>query len=232
VKLGECIINELPPNLPEGSEIDVTIRYDAGARVHVEAIDVNSGKKASVEIIRQENLVAQLAADHLGEQSEELKQLTQAGRAKQQRTEPRSKPSGPKLRPLRKELEDSDEPVPLDENGQPIDISRLSHSYEVANPSNRTKSRPVPPNKQTRPMNRPSAVSPVPAPPTEEEILELDQPTLKRRPPTPPASRHRTPTTRPNPQTQPAQHKSIPPPSPSNDPAAEQDEDEFWSVTE
>ncbi|MBW3541999.1 MAG: Hsp70 family protein [Planctomycetes bacterium] len=63
VKLGECIIDDLPANLPEGSEVAVTIRYDEQARVHVEARDVTSGKEASVEIVRQENVVKQLQAE-------------------------------------------------------------------------------------------------------------------------------------------------------------------------
>lgn len=65
VRLGECIIDDLPPNLPEGSEVAVTIRYDASARVHVSARDVTSGREASTEIIRAENVVPQLASDHL-----------------------------------------------------------------------------------------------------------------------------------------------------------------------
>lgn len=63
-KLGNCVIDGLPPNLPEGSEIAVTISYDAEARVHVSAKDVASGKRASTAIVRQENVVPQLASDH------------------------------------------------------------------------------------------------------------------------------------------------------------------------
>jgi molecular chaperone DnaK len=60
VKLGDCIIDDLPPDLPEESEIAVTIRYDEQAKVHVSAKEVVSGKIASTEIIRQENLLPQL----------------------------------------------------------------------------------------------------------------------------------------------------------------------------
>jgi molecular chaperone DnaK len=60
VKLGACIIDDLPPNLPVESQIAVTIRYDEQARVHVSAKDVTSGKEASTEIIRQQNVVPQL----------------------------------------------------------------------------------------------------------------------------------------------------------------------------
>ncbi|MCH8830617.1 MAG: Hsp70 family protein, partial [Planctomycetes bacterium] len=65
VKLGNCVIDGLPPNLPEGSEIAVTISYDSQARVQVSAKDVTSGKRASTEIIRQENVVPQLESDQL-----------------------------------------------------------------------------------------------------------------------------------------------------------------------
>lgn len=63
VQLGSCIIHDLPPNLPEGSEVAVTISYDAQAKVHVSAKDVASGKRAHTEIVRQENVVPQLASD-------------------------------------------------------------------------------------------------------------------------------------------------------------------------
>ena len=57
VPLGECIIDDLSPNLAEGSEIAVTIAYDGQARVHVTAIDVTGGREATTEIIRPENVV-------------------------------------------------------------------------------------------------------------------------------------------------------------------------------
>ncbi len=63
VLLGTCTIDSLPPDLPENSMIEVTISYDEAARVHVSARDKTGGKEASAEIIRQENLLAQLAAD-------------------------------------------------------------------------------------------------------------------------------------------------------------------------
>jgi molecular chaperone DnaK len=63
VVLGDCRVDGLPPNLPEGSKIDVTISYDPQATVHVSAKDAASGKSAQTEILRQENIVAQLASD-------------------------------------------------------------------------------------------------------------------------------------------------------------------------
>jgi len=56
--LGACVIDDLSPNLPEGSEIAVTIAYDEQAKVHVTAVDVVGGKEASTEIIRPENVMS------------------------------------------------------------------------------------------------------------------------------------------------------------------------------
>lgn len=58
--LGDCNISELPADLPEGSEVEVTISYDHQARVHVAARELSSGKSAEIELIRHENLDAQL----------------------------------------------------------------------------------------------------------------------------------------------------------------------------
>ncbi|MEY3460098.1 MAG: Heat shock protein 70 [Planctomycetota bacterium] len=56
VVLGDCEITQLPPNLPEGAEIEVTISYDRQARVHVTAREPLSNRLAEVELIRRENL--------------------------------------------------------------------------------------------------------------------------------------------------------------------------------
>lgn len=58
--LGDCVITDLPPDLPQDSEVEVTISYDHQARVHVSAREPRSGIRADVEILRQENLSAQL----------------------------------------------------------------------------------------------------------------------------------------------------------------------------
>jgi molecular chaperone DnaK len=57
VELGTCVIEDLPPNLPENSEIEVKISYDTQARVHVSAKDVTSGKKATTELVREGRVV-------------------------------------------------------------------------------------------------------------------------------------------------------------------------------
>lgn len=56
-ELGKCLIEGLPPRLPAESAIEVTISYDSSARVHVSARDLSSGKAATAEIHRGENLV-------------------------------------------------------------------------------------------------------------------------------------------------------------------------------
>lgn len=58
--LGDCMITDLPPNLPEGSEVDVTIRYDHEARVHVAATERRSGRSAEARLVRPENMSGQL----------------------------------------------------------------------------------------------------------------------------------------------------------------------------
>ncbi len=57
VELGTCQIDPLPENLPEGTEIEVTITYDEQARVHVAAKVLATGQEAQTEVIRPENLV-------------------------------------------------------------------------------------------------------------------------------------------------------------------------------
>lgn len=57
VELGTCIIEDLPHDLPENSQIKVTISYDEQARVHIAATDVASGKQATTEIVREESVV-------------------------------------------------------------------------------------------------------------------------------------------------------------------------------
>ncbi len=50
VELGECVIDSLPEGLPVNSPVEVTIRYDEQARVHIEAIVISSGQKAQVSL--------------------------------------------------------------------------------------------------------------------------------------------------------------------------------------
>lgn len=57
VKLGACIVEDLPAGLPAATPVEVTISYDAQARVHVSAKELRSGKSAKTSIVREENLL-------------------------------------------------------------------------------------------------------------------------------------------------------------------------------
>ncbi len=63
MELGACVIEDLPANLPVNTPIEVTIRYDEQARVHVSARELASGKEARVSIVRLENVVSQTLPD-------------------------------------------------------------------------------------------------------------------------------------------------------------------------
>ncbi|MEW4489187.1 Hsp70 family protein [Thalassoglobus sp. JC818] len=52
VELGDCVIDELPPNLPMKSPIAVTIGYNEQGRVRVSAIETTSGREARATIVR------------------------------------------------------------------------------------------------------------------------------------------------------------------------------------
>ena len=74
VELGTCLIEPLPENLPEGTEIEVTISYDEQARVHVDAKVLKTGQAAHTEIVRPENMVVKT----LSEGAEEADDGTEA----------------------------------------------------------------------------------------------------------------------------------------------------------
>ncbi len=63
VELGTCIVNDLPPNLPVNSLVEVTISYNEQARVLVTAKDLTSGKQAQTVIAREENLTKKSTAE-------------------------------------------------------------------------------------------------------------------------------------------------------------------------
>lgn len=67
VELGTCLIEPLPENLPEGTEIEVTISYDEQARVHVDAKVLKTGQVAHTEIVRPENLIVKALSEGVEE---------------------------------------------------------------------------------------------------------------------------------------------------------------------
>ncbi|MGO8751604.1 MAG: Hsp70 family protein [Thermoguttaceae bacterium] len=69
--VGECRITDLPPNLPQGSPVEVTYAFDTSGRIRVRAMDKTCGKEAVTEIDRRGGLkeeqvdsFAKLAADY------------------------------------------------------------------------------------------------------------------------------------------------------------------------
>ncbi|HUQ68167.1 MAG TPA: Hsp70 family protein [Planctomycetaceae bacterium] len=73
VELGTCLVDPLPPDLPEGSEIEVTIRYDEQARVHVSAKVLKTGQEAHSEIVRPENLLVSALTEGMLEEDVAVK---------------------------------------------------------------------------------------------------------------------------------------------------------------
>jgi len=52
IAIGQCTVDQLPPNLPAESQVEVTISYDASALVEVSARELSSGRAARVQISR------------------------------------------------------------------------------------------------------------------------------------------------------------------------------------
>jgi molecular chaperone DnaK len=55
-EIGQCVITELPPNLPDASPVEVTYSFDANGRIHVHARDVAGGREARTQIERATGL--------------------------------------------------------------------------------------------------------------------------------------------------------------------------------
>jgi molecular chaperone DnaK len=55
-ELGQCVITDLPPNLPDRSPVEVTYSFDANGRIEVHARDVTGGREARTEIERTTGL--------------------------------------------------------------------------------------------------------------------------------------------------------------------------------
>ena len=51
-QIGECAIRDLPKGLPQGSPVEVTFRYDKSGRIHVQAVETTSQRRAEAYIRR------------------------------------------------------------------------------------------------------------------------------------------------------------------------------------
>ena len=50
--IGDFHITNLPPNLPQGSPVELTYSYDADGRIRAEAKELTGNRQASAEIVR------------------------------------------------------------------------------------------------------------------------------------------------------------------------------------
>ncbi len=55
-EIGQCIITELPPNLPDRSPVEVTYSFDVNGRIQVHARELTGGREARTEIERTSGL--------------------------------------------------------------------------------------------------------------------------------------------------------------------------------
>jgi len=194
--LGECVVDELPPELPEATPIEVTIRYDEQARVHVSAREPRSGRNAKTTITRVENL-KHLPAQPSSEISPLDNPVLTAPR-KAVKSAPAATASKPPLqRPAtptparaskpegRQRLEDADRPIPLCNScGEPFDArgrcTGCGTTLGASAPPRAASRKPV--IKPTPPKGMPSVKSSKPRQ-TPESLADTDA--LKLSPPSP-----------------------------------------------
>ena len=223
VKLGACEIDDLPPNLPEQAPIEVTIRYDEQARVHVEAKDKSSGQSAKATIVRPENVayapaeqrqtedvsldVAEAGVAAVTPKPPELAKSTfqPAGRPAQQKPKSKVRKKSTASKKHRVSLDRAERPVPLcNQCGEPLDSKGRCHHCAKGQAPAKSKAR--------RKVKRPQ----VTPPPSESDILSLDANTAD-------TQRMKTPKTR----------KGTKPKRPrSKSDEVRAGEDEFWDLTE
>ncbi len=194
VKLGDCVIGKLPKDLPEGSHIEVTIRYDDQARVHVSAKDVASGLQAETEIIRQENLVSQLEQHEVSDGTDVAPPAANPAAKPTRSKAKKVTPAGKKTfvpadqQAVRPSLDEAVEPIPLCNNcGEPLDHrGRCEACGDQPEPAKkapakakrpRTNPPPVPPTPQKQPRRQTRSSKPASRPtskPQEEDLSDED----------------------------------------------------------
>jgi len=194
VELGTCLVEPLPPGLREGSEIEVTIRYDDQARVHVEAKVVETGQAAHAEIVRPENLMISAVPEEAETRDSEFLVKPVAAQAGAGSIKPPTAiPKAPAMEPAT--LDGADEPIPLcdrcdaalDPRGRcpkcdgPAtlmvsrkDADKLRPPSPPAAPKPKVRSIPSPVSTINKSVAKSGPVS-VPPLPSDDEILDLNQ---------------------------------------------------------
>ena len=54
--IGDFRIVDLPPNLPQGSPVEVMYSYDANGRIHASARELTGNREAATQIVRDSGL--------------------------------------------------------------------------------------------------------------------------------------------------------------------------------
>ncbi|MBI1346558.1 Hsp70 family protein [bacterium] len=117
VELGACLVEPLPADLPEGSVIEVTIRYDEQATVHVSAKVLQTGQTAQTTIVRPENLLVSAISEG---KNEDVSVITGA-----------VTPAKPVFSPVKVEpLSSADNPVSVPVATGPKVVRPLSNSHD------------------------------------------------------------------------------------------------------
>ena len=237
VELGTCLIEPLPENLPQKTEIEVTITYDEQARVHVGAKVLATGQETQTEIIRPENLVVSAlnedaeAADVMVKSEPEMQlvpsvssTLPSAAVAQPNATVKPIVPTTPlaaakPFNPSLSKIESSFQPIPLcNQCGEPIDLNGKCASCDSKSnavkpaPKPTTPSRPASGStKSSSNISSKSAPLPaVPKKPSASTSLLYDEDSISELLDEPPL-KHASPSTTP-----PVKAKIKPPPIPSS----------------
>jgi molecular chaperone DnaK len=155
VELGTCLIEPLPENLPEGTEIEVTISYDEQARVHVDAKVLKTGQAAHTEIVRPENMVVKTLSEEADEEIDFGTEASVKSTPDVKGSSPASK--GPTPKPVTPSVSSpSVKPAPA-----PVPVSKPSASAPAQSPGKVGGDSGSPPKSKAGPA---STVGPKPVP--------------------------------------------------------------------
>jgi molecular chaperone DnaK len=249
VELGTCVVEPLPEGLPEGSEIEVTIRYDDQARVHVSAKVLQTGQVAHSEIVRPENLlVSALSEETKPADGGSDAEVAVAQRGLKPILAPVAIPQAPLPPPSLNPHDDLEEAIPLcDDCGEALNerglcVQCAAKKTAAADPKVRPRQLPAagtaastlakpPAARPASPQSKPG-VKPPPLPgqsglalPADDEIIELGVPSPSR--PKPSA----TPAGGNKPKVKPPPLPGKAATEPAKRPAKEATpEDEFWRI--